>query len=70
MLAAGGIGVQKITGTGWDQANYAEARFTSPQRGKWSVQGQALYSQTKGNSAVAGSGYDYFQANFSLLRRF
>ena len=70
LLAAGGVGIQKSTGTGWDQANYAEARFTSPERGKWSVSGQALYSQTPGNSAAAGSGYDYFQANFSLLRRF
>ena len=70
LLAAGGIGVQKSTGTDWDQANYAEARFTSPERGNWSVSGQALYSQTPGDAAVAGSGYDYFQANFSLLRRF
>lgn len=70
LLAAGGIGAQKITGTGWDQANFAQLRFVSPSENDWYASGEAIYSQTPGDNAVAGSGYDYFQARFSLTRRF
>ena len=70
LLAAGGIGAQKSTGTRWRQANFAQVRFVSPRRGPWSISGEAIYTQTPGNSAVVGSDYDYFQARFSLLRRF
>ncbi|MBY6129399.1 hypothetical protein KUW15_11785 [Qipengyuania aquimaris] len=70
LLAAGGIGAQKSTGTGWEQANFAQFRFISAAENDWFASGEAIYSQTPGDNAVAGSGYDYFQARFSLTRRF
>ena len=70
LLAAGGIGAQRSTGTDWQQANFAEARVISPARSDWFVSGEALYSQTPGTNTIVGSGYDYFQARFALTRRF
>ncbi len=68
-LAAGGIGAQRSTGTDWQQANFAQLRFVSPPQGDWTVSGEAIYSQTPGNNAVVGSGYDYFQALVSVNLR-
>ena len=70
LLAAGGIGVQRSTGTEWKQANYAEARVISPVQRNWYLSGEAIYSQTPGSNTIVGSGYNYFQARFSLTRRF
>ena len=70
LLAVGGIGIQRSTGTDWKQANYAEARVISPTQGNWFVSGEAIYSQTPGTNTVVGSGYDYFQARIGLTHRF
>ena len=70
LLAAGGIGAQRSTGTEWQQANFGQLRVISPSENDWYLSGEAIYSQTPGNSTITGSGYDYFQARFSLTRRF
>lgn len=69
LLAAGGIGAQRSTGTEWQQANHAQLRFVSPAQSDWSVSGEAIYSQTPGNGAVVGSSYDYFQMRLSIAYR-
>lgn len=70
LLAAGGIGIQQDSETDWRQANFAQLRITSPERGQWSVSGEAIFSQTPGSSAVIGPGYDYFQSRLLISRRF
>lgn len=69
-LAAGGIGIQRDSDTDWRQANFAQLRVTSPVRGRWSLSGEAIFSQTPGNSAVIGQDYSYFQSRLSVTRRF
>lgn len=69
-LAAGGIGMQRYTGSDWKQANYGQLRVVGPSEGDWIVSGEAIYSQTPGDGAIVGSGYDYFQIGASLSRRF
>ena len=70
LLAVGGIGAQRSTGSDWEQANFAQLRFVSPSQNDWFVSGEAIYTQTPGAGAVVGSGYDYLQGRFSLTRRF
>ncbi|WP_237392486.1 hypothetical protein [Aurantiacibacter rhizosphaerae] len=69
LLAAGGIGAQRSTGTDWQQSNFAQLRVVSPPDSNLTISGEAIYSQTPGNNAVVGSGYDYVQALVSLTLR-
>lgn len=71
LLAAGGIGVQRDTGSDWRQANFAQLRVTSPASASaWFVSGEMTYTQTPGNSSVLGLNYDYLQSRLSVTRRF
>ena len=70
LLAAGGIGIQRDSDSDWRQSNFAQLRAISPVRGPWSLSAEAIFSQTPGNSALAGEDYSYFQARLSATRRF
>jgi len=68
--AVGGIGAQNFTGTDWQQANFAQVAVEAPVGGTWSGGAELTYTDTPGNNAVASDDYNYFQARFSLTRRF
>jgi len=70
LVGATGLGVQRDSETDWRQSRFLHARFSSPRKGQWSVQGSFSYRNSPSDNAVNQSGYSIGQAMFSVLRRF
>lgn len=68
ILAAGGVGGQWQTGSGWTQARTFNAQVTSPPISKtWAVEAAFTYSNTP---IGAGYTYDYRQVSLGVRRSF
>lgn len=70
LLALGGIGLQKSTGSQWKQANYAELSAQSPIGANWTAGAELIYTNLPGASATVGSEYSYLQTRINIQRRF
>jgi hypothetical protein len=71
LVGAGGVGVQRDSGSDWRSSRYAHARFRSPLRSSaWSVNGGFTYTNTPSVTGTPRSGYSYVQLNVGVSRRF
>ncbi len=70
LRAAGGIGAQKDSNSGWNQANFAQLRMESPADSPWTVGAELTYSETPGRAAILSEDYRYFQTLLTVRRRF
>ena len=66
---AGGWGAQRDSDTDWRDARYAEARVTSPDLGRFSLEGSAIYSTTPARQGQIDD-YSYGALNLSANVRF
>ena len=66
-LLAGGIGVQRDSGSGWRRSTYFNAQVTSPPKRGWSGSASVLFSETP---SATGNSYSYAQLTFALVRAF
>jgi hypothetical protein len=70
LVAAGGVGAQRDSGSDWRQANFLHARFRSPAASGWAIHGNLTFTNTPSLSASSGAGYSYVQGTLGVLRRF
>jgi hypothetical protein len=71
LVGAGGIGLQRDSGSDWRRSDYAHVRFRNPRNSpSWLVQGDLTFTNAPSDSAAAGASYSYFETRLSLLRRF
>lgn len=66
-VVAGGVGVQRDSGTHWKRSTYFNAQVTSPPKRGWSGSAAALFSETP---TLAGNSYNYAQVTLSVTRAF
>ena len=66
-LVAGGVGVQRDSGSRWRRSSYFNAQVTSPPKRGWSGTGSLLFSETP---SATGNSYSYVQVTFGLMRAF
>lgn len=66
-LVAGGVGVQRDSGSGWRRSSYFNAQATSPPRRGWSGNAALLFAETP---TTAGNSYNYLQLTAGLTRAF
>ena len=70
MVGAAGVGLQRDSGSNWRASRYAHARFRSPPRSGWSLNGNLTYTNTPSATGSPGSGYRYVQATLGVSKRF
>jgi hypothetical protein len=70
LVGAGGLGLQRDSGTDWRGSRYLHARLKSPRISDWSLNGALTYTNTPSASGSPGSGYSYVQATLGLSKRF
>jgi hypothetical protein len=70
LLGAAGAGVQRDSGSDWRASRYVHARFRSPKRSAWSVNGALTYTNTPSITGTPRSGYSYVQATLGISKRF
>ena len=70
LVGAAGLGLQRDSATDWHASRYAHARFRSPARSSWSVNGAVTYTNTPSLSGSPGSGYSYVQGTLGISKRF
>ncbi|HEX8480772.1 MAG TPA: hypothetical protein VF650_02580 [Allosphingosinicella sp.] len=70
LVGAAGVGLQRDSGSDWRSSRYAHARFRSPPRSGWSLNGNMTYTNTPSVSGTPGSGYRYVQATIGVSKRF
>lgn len=70
LRAVGGIGAQKDSNSGWNQANYAQLQVESPAGDPWTVGAELTYSETPGRAALLSEDYRFFQTRVTVRRRF
>lgn len=66
-LLAGGVGVQRDSGTHWRRSSYANAQLTSPPKRGWAGNASLLFSETP---TTSGRSYNYLQLTLGLRRAF
>jgi hypothetical protein len=66
-LVAGGLGVQRDSGSKWHRSTYFNAQVTSPPKRNWSGSAAVLFSETP---TVTGQSYNYVLLTLSLTRAF
>jgi hypothetical protein len=70
LLGAVGLGVQRDSGTDWRGSRYLHARFQTPRRSSWSINGAVTYTNTPSITGSPRSGYSYVQGTLGLSKRF
>lgn len=71
LVGAGGIGLQRDSGSGWRPSHYLHARFRSPRgSSQWVANGAVTYTNTPSVTAGSQSGYSYIQMSLGASRRF
>jgi hypothetical protein len=71
LVGAGGLGLQRDSGSDWRQSRFLHARFRSPTgASQWSANGAFTYTNTPSVSGTSRSGYRYVQFSLGALRRF
>lgn len=70
LVGAGGYGVQRDSDSDWRGSRYLHARFRSPARSNWFVNGAVTWTNNPSVTSSAGSGYSYVQFSLGVSRRF
>lgn len=70
LVGAGGIGLQRDSGSKWRESRYLHARFRSPASSDWAIHGNFTYTNTPSLTAAGDSGYSYAQGTLGVSRRF
>jgi hypothetical protein len=70
LVGAAGLGLQRDSGSDWRGSRYLHARFKSPSRSSWSVNGAFTYTNAPSVSGTPGSGYSYGQLTLGVSKRF
>jgi hypothetical protein len=70
LFAIAGVGLQRDSDSAWRRSDYAQFRFRSSQKSRWSTFGELTYSSSPSDTSSTGSGYRYFQSSFGVARRF
>jgi hypothetical protein len=70
VVGAGGLGMQRDSGSDWRSSRYADARFRSPIASDWELTGAFTYTNTPSVTGTSDSGFSYVQFMVGLARRF
>jgi hypothetical protein len=71
LVGAGGLGLQRDSGSKWRQSRLFNARVQSPDTGsRWLVNASVSYTNTPSIAAAGDPGYSYVQGTLTVMRRF
>jgi hypothetical protein len=70
LFGIAGVGLQRDSDSTWRRSDYAQFRFRSPQKSRWSTFGELTYSSSPSDTSSPSSSYRYFQSSFGVARRF
>jgi hypothetical protein len=70
LVGAGGLGMQRDSGSDWRSSRYVHARFRSPIASNWDVNGAFTYTNTPSVTGTSDAGFSYVQFLLGVSKRF